>query len=96
MNKINWKVRLTNPTFIIQMILAIFTPILAYAGLTAEELTTWAKLGEVLWNAIMNPYVLGLVVISVFNTVNDPTTTGLCDSHHVMNQEEVDSLKPIK
>ncbi|MEG0366416.1 MAG: phage holin [Coprobacillus sp.] len=96
MNKINWKVRFTNPTFIVQSILAIFTPILAYAGLTAQDLTTWTKLWDVIWNAIMNPYVLSLVVISLFNTVNDPTTTGLCDSHHVMNQEETDSLKPLE
>lgn len=96
MKKINWKVRVMNPTFIIQMVLAIFTPVLAYAGLTTQDLTTWSKLWEIIWNALMNPYVLGLVVISVFNTVNDPTTSGLCDSHHVMNQEEVDALKTIK
>ncbi|MEG0277309.1 MAG: phage holin [Coprobacillus sp.] len=96
MNKINWRVRFSNPTFVIQLLLAVLTPILAYAGLTAQDLTTWNKLGEIIWNALMNPYILSLVVVSIFNTINDPTTTGICDSHHVMNQEEVDNLKPIE
>ena len=30
------------------------------AGLTAQDLTTWAKLGEVFIMALSNPYVLGL------------------------------------
>ena len=36
---INWKVRFKNPVWWAQMVLAIFTPILAYAGLTAQDLT---------------------------------------------------------
>ena len=34
----NLKVRFKNPVFIAQLILAILTPILAYAGLTVHEL----------------------------------------------------------
>lgn len=30
--------------------------------------------------AISNPYVLSLVAVSVWNTLNDPTTKGLGDS----------------
>ena len=37
---INWKVRIKNPVFIAQMVIAILTPILAYAGLTAQDITT--------------------------------------------------------
>lgn len=44
----NLKVRFKNPVFIIQLILAILTPILAYAGLTLQDLTSWAKLGQIL------------------------------------------------
>lgn len=56
------------------------TPVLAYAGLTAQDLTTWSKVGELIAGAISNPYVLSLVVVSVWNTLNDPTTKGLGDS----------------
>ena len=42
----NLKVRFKNPIFIVQIILAILTPLLAYMGLTAQDLTSWAILGE--------------------------------------------------
>ena len=80
----NWKVRFKNPLFIAQMILAVLTPILAYAGLTVKDLTTWKALGDLLIGALSNPYVLGLVVVSVFNAVTDPTTSGIKDSEQAL------------
>ena len=77
---VNLKVRFKNPVFIAQIILAIFTPVLAYAGLTAADLTTWKALGDLVIGAISNPYVLSLVVVSVWNAINDPTTPGVKDS----------------
>lgn len=77
---INFKVRLKNPVFVAQLVLAVFTPILAYAGLTAKDLTTWKALFDLLVSAISNPYVLMLVVVSVWNAINDPTTAGVNDS----------------
>ena len=81
---INWRVRIKNPVWWAQMVLAIFTPILAYAGLTAQDLTTWGALWDLLIQAVTNPYVLGLVVVSVWNAVNDPTTSGITDSTRAM------------
>lgn len=80
----NWKVRFKNPLFIAQMILAVLTPILAYAGLTVKDLTTWKALGDLLIGALSNPYVLGLVVVSLFNAVTDPTTSGITDSEQAL------------
>lgn len=80
----NWKVRFKNPLFIAQMILAVLTPILAYAGLTVKDLTTWKALGDLLIGALSNPYVLGLVVVSLFNAVTDPTTSGVKDSEQAL------------
>lgn len=76
----NFKVRFKNPVFIAQLILAILTPILVYANLTVQDITSWAILGNVLFGAIKNPYVLGTVVVNVWNALNDPTTAGLSDS----------------
>ena len=45
-----------------------------------QDMTTWTAVGNLLVGAIQNPYVLGLVVISVWNCVNDPTTKGTSDS----------------
>jgi phi LC3 family holin len=84
----NLKVRFKNPIFIAQLILAILTPILAYAGLTLQDLTSWGALAEILIGAIKNPYVLGLIAVSVWNALNDPTTAGFLDSEQAMTYEK--------
>lgn len=83
----NLKVRFRNPVFIAQLLLAIFTPILAYAGLTFQDITSWTALGNLLLNAISNPYVLGLIGVSLWNALNDPTTAGVTDSKQAMTYE---------
>ena len=62
---INLKVRLKNPVFLAQLVMAIIMPILAYFGLTAQDMNSWSTLGKTLFDAISNPYVVSLVVISV-------------------------------
>ena len=86
--KINLKVRFRNPVFIAQLVLSVLLPILSYLGLTVEDLTTWAALGNALLQAVLNPYVLGLVVVSVWNALNDPTTKGASDSENAMTYTE--------
>ena len=86
--KINWKIRFKNPVFYAQIILAILTPILAYMGITAQDLTSWAYLGQVLLQAVSNPYVLALVIVSIWNAVNDPTTSGVTDSAQALNYDK--------
>lgn len=78
--KINLKVRMKNPVFIAQLAMSVILPILTYMGLTVQDLTSWAMLGKTLLEAVSNPYVLGLVVVSVWNALNDPTTKGVGDS----------------
>lgn len=85
---INWKVRVKNPVWWAQMALAVFTPILAYGGLTAQDMTTWGAVLGLLRQAVTNPYVLSLVVVSVWNAVNDPTTTGISDSTQALTYEK--------
>lgn len=77
---LNWKVRVKNPSFWVSIALAILTPILAYMGITAQDITTWSALGNVLLQAVSNPYILVMVAVSVYNAVVDPTTTGFTDS----------------
>lgn len=84
----NWRVRFKNPVFIAQLILAIILPILAYMGLTVEDLTTWGAVFNCVLLAVKNPYVLSLAVISVWNALNDPTTAGLGDSVRALNYDE--------
>ena len=88
MKNINWKVRFKNPQFIIQLIVSIFGPILAYAGITAQDITSWAILFDLLLAAVSNPYVLVTIAVAVYNAVVDPTTKGLSDSKQALNYTE--------
>ena len=76
----NLKVRMKNWSFWVSVLISIGAPILAYFGLTAADITTWSALGRVLLEAVSNPYVVGLVLVSLYNALIDPTTKGIKDS----------------
>lgn len=82
MNKINWKVRFNkeNIMFIAQVVVSVVIPILTYFGLRASDLTTWSKVWETFIQAISNPYVVVMAIVSLFNSITDPTTKGIGDS----------------
>ena len=88
---INWKVRMRNPMFWAQILLSVITPILAYLGLTAEDLSSWSVLGEVLIKAVSSPYILSLVIVSVYNAITDPT--GFTDSKRALTYDTPNSDK---
>lgn len=67
---INWRVYLKNPTFWAKLLLAVMTPIGGDFGLTGADMTTWEKVWDTFQAALSNPYVVALVVISVWNTLN--------------------------
>lgn len=77
---INWKVRFKNPVFIFQFLLSILTPVLTYMGITLQDLTSWGVVFDVLKCAVCSPYVLGMIIVCVWNTLIDPTTAGFGDS----------------
>lgn len=83
--KINWKVRAKNPAFWASIALAVFTPILTYFGLTWNDMTTWAAIGDLFVQAIQNPVVVGAVVVNVYNTIVDFTTAGIGDSKRALS-----------
>lgn len=90
---INWKVRMRNSMFWAQILLSVIMPILAYLGLTAEDLSSWSVLGEVLIKAVSSPYILSLVIVSVYNAITDPTTTGFTDSKRALTYDTPNSDK---
>ena len=85
---INWKVRFKNPVFWVQVIVAVVLPILAYLGLSWDDMTSWEALGGIFIEAVKNPVILVSVVVSVWNAINDPTTKGLNDSFMAMTYDE--------
>lgn len=44
----NWKIRIKNPVFWVQIALGAFATALAYAGLTAADMTTWAGVWQII------------------------------------------------
>lgn len=79
---LNWKVRFNKKNFLFigQVIVSVVIPVLAYFGLQASDLTTWSKVWETFVQAISNPYVVIMAIVSLFNAVTDPTTKGISDS----------------
>lgn len=84
----NWKIRLKNPIFYIQILMAIASSVLAYMGITASEITSWGKLWEIICQALSNPYILFISVISIYNSLIDPTTKGISDSKRAMTYDD--------
>ena len=82
--KINWKVRVKNPHFWLQIFLAVFSTILGYAGISGADVTTWGKVFELICMALSNPYCLFLICAAVWNAINDPTTKGISDSKQAL------------
>lgn len=79
---LNWKVRFNkkNILFIAQVIVSVVIPVLTYFGLQTSDLTTWSKVWGTFIQAISNPYVVVMAIVSLFNAVTDPTTKGISDS----------------
>lgn len=82
--KLNWKIRLQNPMFYLQIILSFFIPVLGYLGLNWSEVTTWGSFFDVVYAALSNPYCLSIAMVSVFNAIVDSTSPGISDSKHVL------------
>lgn len=84
----NFTVRIKNPVFWLQIIVGAFATALAYAGLTAADMTSWPALCEVVKSTFTNPYCLFLIASNIWSALNDPTTSGLTDSDRAKTYEK--------
>ena len=87
--QINWKIRLKNPVFVAQLACAVVMPLITGMGYEWSQMTTWATLGEVIAAALGNPVVVVAMIVSVFNLITDPTTSGISDSKSALERTEV-------
>lgn len=92
---INWKVRFQNSTFIFELVVAMFSPILLYMGLNFQDLTTWGSVFNLIKTAYSNPALLCMVVWSVYTAVVDPTTKGSKDSEYALNKESINPVNNV-
>ena len=81
---INWQVRAKNPQFWFQIFLGVAVPIGTYFGVTGKDIASWNVLFGLIGQAVSNPYVIAMVVVSVYNTVNDPSTKGIQDGENAL------------
>lgn len=79
--KINWKVRLKNPTFWITVIPALITVI--YAVLALFDI-----IPNVAEETLVNGFMAVMSVLATLGIVVDPTTKGISDSERAMNYNE--------
>ncbi|MCP8849197.1 phage holin family protein [Latilactobacillus curvatus] len=77
--KIDWQARIRNPQFWFQIAISIATPVGAYFGLKAQDVTSWPIMVDVLGKAVSNPYVLMLVASNVYTTIVNSNTKGVKD-----------------
>ena len=76
----NLKVRIKNPVFWAQIMVGVGLTMLAYWGLSPEDMTTWGGLWSTILGTLKNPYCLLLIASNIWSALNDPTTSGLTDS----------------
>lgn len=81
---INWKVRIKNPVFWRNIIIAVVATILAQLGMDWAQITSWGAFFGLLRQAVQNPVIVVAVVGVIWNAVNDPTTAGNSDSAQAM------------
>ena len=82
---INWKVRLKNPIFWVQVGGGVILTALTYNSMQPQDLTTWTGLGNLLKGVCTNPYLLALCAYNTWSAVNDPTTAGVKDSTNALS-----------
>lgn len=78
---INWKVRSKHPQFWISIILSVLVPPFVYAGIEFSQVTSWPQFFSVLFGGFANPYVVLMIIVSLYNSVSDKTTKGFSDSY---------------
>ncbi len=93
LKSINWKARSKNGLYIAEVLGSIFLPVLAYMGISADEITTWASLYEVSVQALSNPYIVAMIVLGAFNATTDPTSRGVSDSKNALTYEKPNDEK---
>lgn len=78
---INWKVRSKHPQFWISVVLSVLVPPFVYAGIEFSQVTSWSQFFDVLGGGFANPYVVLMILVSLYNSITDKTTKGFGDSY---------------
>lgn len=80
MKQINWKIRIKNPVFWVQVLGGVLLTALSYNSMQPQDLTSWNGVISLFKGVITNPYLLALCLYNAWSAINDPTTSGVRDS----------------
>lgn len=78
---INWTVRSKHPQFWISIVLSVLVPPFVFAGIEFNQVNSWPQSFGVLGSGFANPYVVLMIVVSLYNSITDKTTKGFGDSY---------------
>ncbi len=81
--KINWKVRLRNPVFLLTVI-----PVAISLVYTTIQLVASIRQGTFSDGAVNTIAACAVQLLSLFGIANDPTTVGICDSQRAQCYEK--------
>lgn len=90
LTKINWKAKLDDPLFYVQVIVSFSLPVAAYLGIKTTDITTWGALFNSISRALNNPYCVGIGLISVFNALID---SEIYEAVELLDEEDKDEDK---
>ena len=84
-------VQIKNPQWRFSVILAVVVLIVAYYGITGSDITSWVIFFFTLNTAVLNPYVVFSVLVSVWNAVIDPATSDFrqCECSYIRKAEKI-------
>lgn len=74
-----WRSRIGKVSFWAAIIVAIFTPILAAAGMDYTGLSSWPQLWNLICSALSSPATSIAIAMSLWTAINNPTSSGLGD-----------------
>ncbi len=83
--KINWKLRLKNPTFWIFAITLVISNFATGLNIQLQDLTTWSAVWNLIYHSLLNPTVLVPTVLSLYLGAVDFTTKGIGDGEIALN-----------
>lgn len=76
---INWIVRAQNPVWWSKIALSVLGIPVASAGLEFNQITDWGTFFNVLGEAYANPFIVLMIIISLFNSITENTSKGFGD-----------------
>lgn len=78
--KLNFKIRINNPTFWITLIAGVATMFMGFLQMEPQDFSSWAGLWDAIVTFMGNPYFVVSVLIYILAAFMDPTTPGVGDS----------------